>query len=206
MGMSGETTLDHGTNGIDGAGDARARHFDRAGLYRFTGVVLVVVVLLFLLLVRVLAATQAAGATTGGQVGQRAPDFMLAVWNLTPTTLHLHQLHGEAVVLNFWASWCEPCQQEAPLLTAAAHASAFAGVAIVGVAEQTDQSDGSQYLQRQGIPYPCGPDPNGRIATAYAIPGLPVTLFINRQGIVAQRVTGQLTQASLASGIRAISS
>jgi cytochrome c biogenesis protein CcmG/thiol:disulfide interchange protein DsbE len=192
---------------VPGAG-ASGHRAGRTGIFRFTAVVLVVVVLLFLLLVRLLAASQAANhaasATTGGQVSQRAPDFTLAVWNLAPSSLSLRQLQGQPVVVNFWASWCAPCQQEAPLLTAAAHTDARAGVVFIGVAEQTMRSDGTEFLAQHGIPYPCGPDPNGGIATAFGVPGLPVTVFINRQGRVASRITGQLTQASLAAGLRAI--
>lgn len=206
MSISGDSTLSHGGSDIGGAGVPSGRRASRASIYRFTAVVLVVAVLLFVLLLRVLAATQAANVGSGGLVGQHAPNFSLAIWNLSPSPLTLHQLHGEPVVVNFWASWCAPCQQEAPLLTAAAHASATTGVAILGVAEQTGQSDSSQFIQQHGIPYPCGPDPNGAIATSYAVPGLPVTVFINRQGIVAQRVTGQLTQTALDDGLRAITS
>lgn len=190
-----------GSTSGTGASGGRAR---RSGIFRFTAIVLVVAVLLFLLLLRLLAASQAAGAATGGAVGQHAPEFTLSIWNLAPSTLDLRQFQGEPVVVNFWASWCEPCQQEAPLLTAASRAQSDAGVAFVGVADQTGRPDGTQFLRQHAIPYPCGPDPNGRIAIAYGITGLPVTIFINRQGIVAQRVTGQLTPASLAAGLHAI--
>jgi cytochrome c biogenesis protein CcmG, thiol:disulfide interchange protein DsbE len=177
----------------------------RGAIYRFTAIVLVVCVLLFVLMLRLLAAFQASSVTTGGMVGQRAPDFTLTVWNLEPSSLNLHQLQGQPVVVNFWASWCGPCQDEAPLLTHAIQTE-NGQVAFVGVAEQTTKTDGMQFLSQHGIPYPSGPDPKGAIATAYALPGLPVTIFINRQGIVAKRVTGQLTQATLTAGLKAITS
>lgn len=175
----------------------------RGAIYRFTAIILVAGVLLFVLLLRLVAALQSSAVAHSGQVGHAAPDFTITVWNHSPTSLHLGQLQGQPVVLNFWASWCGPCQDEAPLLSAAMRAQ-DGRVAFIGVAEQTGKADGMQFLSQHGIAYPCGPDPNGTIATTYAVTGLPATIFLNRQGAVATRVTGQLTQATLDAGLRAI--
>jgi cytochrome c biogenesis protein CcmG/thiol:disulfide interchange protein DsbE len=158
-----------------------------------------------LLILRVGAANRAvSSAPTGSQVGHVAPDFTLAVWNGAPgQSVRLSALRGQPVVINFWATWCEPCQQEALLLTTAWQRQ-HARIAFLGVALDTQQSDGMAFLRRFGIAYPCGADPNGAIATAYALPGLPVTVFIDRRGVVAQRVAGQLTAATLDQGLQAL--
>ncbi len=163
-------------------------------------------VLASLLILRIGAANRAVSSTPSGSlVGHVAPDFTLAVWNGAPgQTVRLSALRGQTVVINFWATWCEPCQQEAPLL-ASAWQRQHAHMTFLGVALDTKQADGMAFLRRFGIAYLCGADTNGAIATAYALPGLPVTVFIDRRGVVAQRVAGQLTAATLDQGIQAIS-
>lgn len=184
--------------------------------------VLAIVGLLALLLARILAAqhtmttlvatnaahhSNATLAAAGPILGHPAPNFTLTVWNAAPgaaRTISLAALAGHPVVVNFWAPWCGPCQQEAPLLAAAAHSDTAQGVVFLGVAFDTNQHDVATFLQRYGIAYPCGPDATGAIASAYGLPGIPVTVFINRRGIITQKSIGPLTAASLASFLQAI--
>ncbi len=182
-----------------------ARIMARPHAIKAVAALLACAVLAGLLILRVAAANHAvSSAPAGSLVGHVAPDFTLAVWNgASGQTVHLAALRGKPVVVNFWATWCEPCQQEAPLLTAAWQEQ-HAHMAFLGVALDTQEADGVAFLRRFGIAYPCGADTNGAIASAYALPGLPVTVFIDRRGVVARKVTGQLTAATLNQSIQAL--
>jgi cytochrome c biogenesis protein CcmG/thiol:disulfide interchange protein DsbE len=144
-------------------------------------------------------------APSTGLVGRAAPDFTIAVWNgAAGQTVHLTGLRGHDVVLNFWGSWCEACQQEMPLLQSAWQRYAGRGVEFVGVALDTPQEDGAQFLRQYGITYPCGPDPTGATAPRYALIGLPTTIVIDRHGVVKQKLSGQLKPGALDQAIHAL--
>jgi cytochrome c biogenesis protein CcmG/thiol:disulfide interchange protein DsbE len=137
-------------------------------------------------------------------VGRPASDFTIAIWNGTPgQTIRLATLRGQPVVVNFWATWCEPCQQEAPLLSAAWQRY-HTRITFVGVAFDTQQADGTQFMRRYGIRYPCGAGDGAVLATAFGIPGLPDTIFVDRHGVVVRKDAGQLSAATLAQGIQAL--
>jgi cytochrome c biogenesis protein CcmG, thiol:disulfide interchange protein DsbE len=162
--------------------------------------------LLAVLAVRLTTASHVASTVhTGSLVGQAAPDFTVTAWNTQGPPVHLAALRGHPVVLNFWGSWCEPCQQESPMLEAAWQRYHSRGVVFVGVAVDTPQSDGLAFLHRYSITYPCGPEtPAGQIVTTYSLIGLPATVFIDRNGIVVDKVSEQLTAASLQHGLQAV--
>src|SRR3954454_13388906 len=104
------------------------------------------------LLLALLVWKLAQGSGKEAEIGKPAPDFTLTRVD-APGKLQLASLRGKVVVLNFWASWCYPCNQEAPTLEAAAHE--FAGHAtIVGVDVREPTGDARSFLHKYGISYP----------------------------------------------------
>jgi cytochrome c biogenesis protein CcmG/thiol:disulfide interchange protein DsbE len=141
-------------------------------------------------------------------VGHPAPDFSLAL--LSPqsgqSALSLSDLKGKPIVLNFWASWCAPCQEEMPLLEKNWEQLQAQGKDIVflGVDFQESSSDAEGFLQQHTITYPIGLDTDGSVAFKYDVTALPQTIFINRDGTVVYRVPGELTAQALSSGLQMI--
>jgi cytochrome c biogenesis protein CcmG/thiol:disulfide interchange protein DsbE len=152
----------------------------------------------------------ATAAVFGAPVGTAAPDFYLQVWswagspNATPQTIHLAGLRGQPVVLNFWASWCEACREEAPTLEAAWQTYQASGVVVVGIAVEDNDPDSLAFLRQYGITYLNGPDVTETTTFKYGVTGLPATIFIDRIGRVVARHPGLIESAALESGIRAI--
>lgn len=141
-------------------------------------------------------------------VGHHAPGFTLAM--LRPqagkSSLSLADFKGRPVVLNFWASWCDPCKQEAPLLENSWKQVQAQGkdVVILGIDFQESISAGASFLRQYGITYQSVADARGTAADAYGVTSLPATIFINRSGTVVSRVPGQLTAKVLASNLKLI--
>jgi cytochrome c biogenesis protein CcmG/thiol:disulfide interchange protein DsbE len=130
-----------------------------------------------------------------------APDFSLRRLN-GDGQLRLRSLRGRAVVLNFWASWCVPCKQEAPLLETAAKRYRSAGLVVVGVDAQDFRSDARHFVQHYGLTYPIVHDDGTSTSTHYDVTGFPETWFIDRSGhVVGEHVKGPLTRDRLAGDI-----
>ena len=167
---------------------------------------LVPAVLITVLVIRILQANSSVTSRPAGVANPNAaPDFTVSVWNGTPgERLHLAALHGKPVVVNFWASWCEPCQAEAPVLSAAAKTYTAQGVVFIGIAYQTPEKDGKAFLKQHAITYPSGPDPAGDIVTDFGITGIPQTLLIDRSGVVVQRFPGQISAATFGAAMQAL--
>jgi len=135
-------------------------------------------------------------------VGRPAPAFDLQT--LDGGRVSLAELRGSPVVLNFWASWCAPCREEAPLLTAADDTYRSQGLRILGVVYQDSADNARAFMARYGQTYPGLLDPDGRTAIDYGVFGIPETFFINRSGVVRSRQVGVLTEAELRSQIEAV--
>jgi cytochrome c biogenesis protein CcmG/thiol:disulfide interchange protein DsbE len=130
-----------------------------------------------------------------------APDFSLSRLN-GEGQLRLRSLRGKAVVLNFWASWCVPCKEEASMLEAAANQFRSAGLVVVGVDAQDFRSDARRFLERHGVTYPIVRDGGTSTLTDYGVTGFPETWFVDRSGhVVAEHVKGPLTRERLARDI-----
>jgi len=109
-----------------------------------------------------------------------APDFTLTLFDGGEITLS--DLRGRPVILNFWASWCDPCKDEAPLLEAAWRRYKDQGLMVIGVDYLDQEPQARAYLEEFQITYPNGPDLGSRIARRYFIRGVPETFFIDPNG------------------------
>ena len=119
--------------------------------------------------------------------------------------LQLASLRGRAVVLNFWASWCVPCKQEAPLLEAAWRRWRNRGVVVVGIDSQDFTGDARRFARRYGVTYPLVHDGPGKTKDDYGVTGFPETFFVNRHGRLVGHVPGALAKnqsSVLNAGIR----
>ncbi len=144
-------------------------------------------------------------ATTGGPlIGKTAPPFTLR--DLDGSTVRLDRLQGRPVVINFWASWCTPCRQEAPLFRELSDQRvAPGGLAMIGILfQETSDSNARDFLSEFALTYPTLRDPGARTAIDYGVSGIPETVFIDRQGVVQYLDRGALTRERLNAGLRSI--
>jgi len=109
---------------------------------------------------------------------------------------------GQTTVVNFFASWCPPCNQEAPELVA--FAGAHPEVAVVGVATNDARDDAMGFVQQYGIGFPVVFDDTGEIGAAWGIEYLPTTLFLDAEGREVERLVGGATQAQFEEKLAAV--
>jgi cytochrome c biogenesis protein CcmG, thiol:disulfide interchange protein DsbE len=158
---------------------------------------------LLALLVWKLATESASGLRGALERGDRpaAPAFTLPDLS-GDGELSLADFAGNAVVLNFWASWCAPCRDEAPLLESAWRRYRESGVVVLGIDARDLLPDGRAFVRDLGITYPNAYDGPGKLVDAYGLTGFPETYFLDREGRVVHLVTGPVTEESLEEGIR----
>jgi cytochrome c biogenesis protein CcmG/thiol:disulfide interchange protein DsbE len=158
--------------------------------------------LVLLAAVGVLLATrtpQEATAVQSPLVGHTAPAFAGADIQKGAAPVSLRSMRGHYVFVNFFASWCGPCQQEAPDLISFYYQRARPeGADLVSVVFHDQVASAASFLRSQGAPWPAIGDPNGSIAQDYGVTGPPTTFLIDPDGrITVAPETGPATQADL---------
>jgi cytochrome c biogenesis protein CcmG/thiol:disulfide interchange protein DsbE len=176
---------------------------------------MLVAALLGLLVWKVARDSTGAGLVAAVERGDRprAPEFDLAViWDkrgtwpigarpaLADGRVSLAELRGTPVVLNFWASWCIPCKEEAPYLAAAARAYRD-DVAFLGLDIQDFTQDARRFLERLDVPYPSVRDSGNDSYSAYGLTGVPETYYIDGQGRIVAHATGAVSREELERGL-----
>jgi cytochrome c biogenesis protein CcmG/thiol:disulfide interchange protein DsbE len=149
----------------------------------------------------VLGATVGSGSAASHSLG-RAKNFTLGVLGHPGQQISLRSMAGRPVIVNFFASWCEPCQRETPLI-ARFYRNTGGRPAIIGVDVNDSSAKAMSFVHKSGVTYPVAADPAPMTAAlAYNLPGLPATFFLNSRHVIVKRVFGPVTQAELTSGTR----
>ncbi len=129
--------------------------------------------------------------------GREAPVFQMTVLDGSGAKVDLASLRGHPVVLNFWATWCQPCKIEHPHLIEAARNYGGRGVAFYGVLFSDDPVNAERFLAREGHAFPVLYDPAQRVAIDYGVTGVPETFIIDGNGRIVQKVSGPVSYAEL---------
>lgn len=142
------------------------------------------------------ASTPATTAATSPTIGSPAPPLALPTLD-GMQTVDLETQRGNVVLLNFWASWCEPCKREMPLLQQWHEQYRDAGLVVLGVDTlyQDDRAAAEAFVQANNITYPILADEAGDTRQPWLIQGLPRTYVIDRNGVVQALQLGEFTQA-----------
>ncbi len=124
-----------------------------------------------------------------------APEFSITSFD-GKSSLTLAQLRGKVVVINFWASWCDPCREEAEFLEKTWRAYKDRGVVFIGVDWSDPEPDALKYIAQYKLTYFNGPDLGTKIGQTYRIRGVPETYFVDKKGSLRGNALGPITPTS----------
>lgn len=124
----------------------------------------------------------ASSLAAGSMEGQQAPDFALK--SSTGENMRLSEYRGDVVMINFWATWCGPCQQEMPHLDALYSRYQRVGFNLLGVNVDVDTGRAMDMIEDLGVNFPVLFDPRGEVYELYGATGMPFTIIVDREGTV----------------------
>lgn len=134
--------------------------------------------------------------------GRRVAAPSVSLPSLTASrTYTLRGFRGRVVVLNVWASWCEPCRAEAPVLERWSRRMAPLGGSVVGVDTFDATSDAESFVRELRVTYPMLRDPSGSVKSSFGVTGFPESFVIDRSGRVAALARGPVTDAFMQSTV-----
>jgi cytochrome c biogenesis protein CcmG/thiol:disulfide interchange protein DsbE len=136
------------------------------------------------------------------RVGEPAPGFSLPT--VDGRTLTLASLKGKPVYINFYATWCGPCNEEAPVIGRLSEKYRARGLTVVGVNELEDQQKAKEFLVKYHLPYGAVVDGDGKTGKDYGAIGLPVHIFIDRRGVVKTYRLGEMNRDEIEMAIKGI--
>lgn len=142
-----------------------------------------------------------ASATRVARVGSPAPPWSEPT--STGGTLSLDSLRGKPIYMNFFATWCPPCNEEALDINALQKQYAARGLQTVGVDELENAKKAAQFVRKYGLVYPAIVD-DGTLQTEYSVNALPVHVFIDRTGVVHKIVVGEMSKKQITAAILTI--
>ncbi len=134
-------------------------------------------------------------------INHPAPDFTLTMLDGQAFTLSDQQ--GTPIVLNFWATWCGPCQNEMPALQMASERFQDR-VRIIGVDQGESAADVQRFIDEMGVTFAIPLDSNFTAGTLYNVQAMPTTFFIDRNGVIRHLWIGEMNSITLAEGIAEI--
>jgi peroxiredoxin len=127
--------------------------------------------------------------------GNRARDFTLET--VDGDQVSLDDYIGDVVLVNFWATWCPPCQAEIPTLEAAYEAHRDDGFVVLGVSEDESTTAVAPFVRTLGMTYPILLDTSGKLVEEYRARGLPMSILLDRDGTIRVRHIGYLSGQQL---------
>ena len=160
------------------------------------------VLLAALLAASIAAAAAQSASPTQNLLNRPAPDFTRQ--DLAGHALRLSAFRGKVVLVNFWATWCAPCQVEMPVFSAWQRQYGPQGFAIVGISMDDDAADARRAVQRLKLPYPNAMG-DARLGLRYGgVLGLPLTFLIDRNGVVRARFQGETDVKTIEKRLQAL--
>jgi peroxiredoxin len=152
-------------------------------------------------------------ASPGFHPGDLAPELEVKrsdgttyqLTDLDGKPVRLADLRGKAVWINFWASWCPPCQSETPVIRDVAQRYKDQGLVVIGISvQETNAADVRSYAERYQLGYTIAADLTGEIFRLYRPPGLPTQIFIGTDGAIRSVVLAPLSEAGAEAQVQAI--
>ncbi|MFX3624732.1 MAG: thiol-disulfide oxidoreductase ResA [Ectobacillus sp.] len=129
------------------------------------------------------------------QIGKKAPNFL--VTDMNGEQLSLEQLKGKGVFLNFWGTWCKPCEEEMPYMNELYDTYKKKGVEIVALNADETEIAVKKFIEQYGLKFPVAIDKGQEILNTYGVGPLPTTFLIDKDGIVVKQITGTQTKEQI---------
>ena len=164
----------------------------------------IILATLFIAIVYTIYTSSTKEKVTVLQVGDAAPNFELIGLDGKVYRLSDYTSQGKGVFLNFWGTWCEPCEREMPAMERQYNNYAGQGFEMIAVNIAQSKLEVTNYVKEMGMSFPVVIDTNKSVLTAYNITPLPTTILISPEGKIHHIVIGEMTDQSIASYIESI--